>query len=299
MKAISNTAEHSPRYGLISLYTALVLLATNGLFSKTIPLPALEITQLRTSIAAIAFILFFVSIYIVKRRHPWQLDSLRDYAINYGLGLVMGIHWATFFYSMQISSVAIGMLSLACYPIITVCLEPLINGQRPLARDLFAALIVLVGFGVMVPEWNLSHDHSAGLAWGFVSALTMALRNIFQRRFLRNYPAPTVMLHQVVAIALGFALLADFSLTNTLSREDWLLLVLLGAVTTAFAHSLISVSLRHFSAKTVGLISCIQPLIGAFLAWLFINELPELRTFIGGSIILAAAVWETRQAQKS
>lgn len=40
-------------------------------------------------------------------------------------GLFMGIHWVTYFYALQWSNVAIGMLSLFTYPVITAFLEPL------------------------------------------------------------------------------------------------------------------------------------------------------------------------------
>lgn len=107
------------------LYFALFLLALNGLFSKLIPLDAVSITLIRSVIAAIALFTF-----ASLRARNAKLGSLKQYLGVYGIGILMGLHWVFFFASMQMSTVAIGMLSLFTYPMMTVLLEPLFTKKK-------------------------------------------------------------------------------------------------------------------------------------------------------------------------
>ena len=109
---------NSHKHSLMALYIAVFVLALNGLFSKLIPLDAVSITQLR-SVLAIVFLFLFM----VLRKKPYQLGSRYEYIGVYFIGCILGLHWITFYHSMQISTVAVGMLALFTYPIISVFLE--------------------------------------------------------------------------------------------------------------------------------------------------------------------------------
>ena len=71
------------------------------------------------------------------------MGSLKRYAGVYALGILLGIHWATFFHAMQVSSVAVGMLSLFSFPIITILLEPCFSKSRLALRDVAAGVLVV------------------------------------------------------------------------------------------------------------------------------------------------------------
>ena len=113
------------RLGLPCLYLAIFLLALTGLFAKLIPLDAISIIQLRGMVAAIGLALFSL-----LRKRILRLPGIRTYAGVYALGLLLGVHWVTFFHAMQVSSVAVGMLALFSYPMITILLEPLFTRRQ-------------------------------------------------------------------------------------------------------------------------------------------------------------------------
>ncbi len=71
------------------------------------------------------------------------------------------------------------------------------------------------------------------------------------------------------------------------------LLVALGVVFTALPQSLYAAGLRHLSAKTVGILSLMQVVYGAFWGYLLFTETISLRTTIGAGIILACILLET------
>jgi len=77
------------------------------------------------------------------------------------------------------------------------------------------------------------------------------------------------------------------------TNHDWLLILLVGVVFTATPHAFFASSLRHLSATTAGLISCLQPLYGSILAFFLLQERPNVMTIIGGLLVVSAAIFET------
>lgn len=278
---------HARTEGLLAIYTAMVLLAINGVLSKTIPLDAITVTCLRCGIAFFALLAF-----AMWQNQPWGFKTARQRWLVVGLGVLMGIHWSCFFKGMQVSTVAIGILAHYTTPVVTVTLEPLLDRQLPKRADVIAALLVLVGLGIMVPQWHWGSQTLWGILFGVCSALTLASRNVFQRRWLNDTSSVQSMVIQVCVAALVCAPFSQFDQLGPLTSTDWWLILGLGLVSTAFAHTLIVVSLRHLAAKSVSLISCFQPPLAIVLGWLVLNEAPKLNTLIGGSLILGCAFYE-------
>jgi drug/metabolite transporter (DMT)-like permease len=73
---------------------------------------------------------------------------------------------------------------------------------------------------------------------------------------------------------------------------------ILALVTTALGHTLFLFSFKHFSVTTASLMSSAQPIYGIVLGILFLNEIPGIRTIIGGALILISVLVESRRAIK-
>ena len=279
------------RLGLLALYGSVLLLALNGLFAKLIPLDATSMTQLRSVIAALGLLGFSL-----LQRREWRLANRRQVVGVYGLGILLGLHWVTFFHAMQISTVAVGMLALFSYPVITILIEPLFKGQRPQLGDLGAGCLVVLGLAVMVwDELQLASGGNlvAGCVWGVISALLFSARNLILKYRFHHVPSDQLMLHQVIAVSLMLVLFVDYPALSAMQVGDWGLLATLGLVTTAGAHTLLALSLKKLPAKSVAIIGCSQPVIGALAAWLVVAEQPGWSVIVGGGIILSVAIYET------
>ncbi|MBY5981290.1 DMT family transporter [Ferrimonas balearica] len=276
----------------LQLHLAVLLFSGTALFSKLIPLPATEITALRSVLAGLAL---FTLLGLTGQRA--RLLRPRDYGIVIGLGILIGLHWATYFAAMQFSTVAIGMIAFFTYPVMTVLAEPLLARQRPALADLASALIVLLGVALLVPTPSLDSDVTQGVLLGILSAALFTARNLLQRRYFAHYSGAQTMAYQTSVAAL--MLLPFISVPEgAMATTDWGLLVLLGIGFTALPHAMLSQSLRSLSAKTVSLVSCMQPLYATVLAALLLSEWPDLKTLMGGGLILAAALYETARAHR-
>ena len=77
------------------------------------------------------------------------------------------------------------------------------------------------------------------------------------------------------------------------------LLVVLGVVCTALAHTLFIRSLRVLSAHTASIVATLEPVYGIALAFLLLGEMPSARTLAGGALIVGAALLATVGASRS
>ncbi|WP_426416721.1 DMT family transporter [Aestuariirhabdus sp. LZHN29] len=282
---------HSQRSGLFALHTGCLLLGGTALFSKLLDLPALDITLWRSLIAALALALF-----VVARGSSLRLARATDYAIILGLGLVLSVHWVTYFHAMQVSTIAIGIIAFFSHPVITVLLEALFHRRQPPLRDLICAFWVIAGIAIMLP--GLSGGSTAsGVGWGLFSALLFSLRNIAYKRYCSHYESSLAMMYQCLVV--GVVLLPfEGGAYFSQGMQEWALLVLLGIVFTATPHTLFSVSLRLLPVATASLIMCTVPLYAVLLATLLLGEIPELRTLMGGAMVLGAATYESLRASR-
>jgi len=283
----SSSSLKVEQQSLLYLHIAVFLFGGTALFSKLIGLPALDITVYRTGIAAIAL---FTLLTLQKKK--LTLASMKDYGISVLLGCVVGIHWVTYFAGMQMAGVTVGIIAFFTYPVITVFLEPLFSKSRPKVKDMLTALVVVLGIVLLIPEVSFGNQVTLGIVTGIISAIFFALRNILHKNYFSHYSGPHTMLYQTLVACLMLCLFVKVP-PMQVSQNDWLLLLLVGVVFTATPHALFASSLRHLSATTAGLISCLQPLYGSVLAFLLLHERPDLLTVIGGLLVISAAIFET------
>lgn len=277
---------------LISLHLTVILLGGTALFSKLVPLSAADITLVRSVFACIALFAF-----LKLARNKITLNSKKDYTVAVGLGVLMALHWVTYFAAMQYAGVSVGMIALFTFPVITVLIEPFFERVRLVWQDIVSTLTVIFGVYLIVPETSLENDITLGVLIGIASAVLYSFRNLIHRKHFKHYSGAQAMAWQTLVIALILLPFGSESITNA-STDAWLMLLLLGTVFTALPHALIAASLRHLRAKTFSLIACMQPLYGVFLAILLLDETPTISALVGGVLITSASVYETLNTHK-
>ena len=277
----------SQQQSLIYLHIAVLLFGGTALFAKLIGLNALDITAYRAAIAGLA-----ICVLLTLQKKPIKLHRAKDYVIAILLGIAVGIHWVTYFAGMQLAGITVGMLAFFTYPVITVFLEPLFNKSKPKTKDIISDVVVITGIYLLIPNVNLGDDITLGVVTGVVSALFFAIRNITHKRYFSEYGGPQTMFYQTLVASLMLCAFIEVPITE-INDTDLILLLIAGVVFTAMPHSLFAASLKHLSAATAGLISCLQPLYGTILAIIILHERPSVMTLIGGALIVSAACFET------
>lgn len=267
----------------LQLSFAILVMSSSGTLGRYIDIPPPVIIWFRCLIGALALFIF-----LKIRKFDLNIGWGSHFWILFASSLLLGLHWITYFYSLQLSNVAIGMLSLFTYPIITTILEPIMLKVKFDYFNLILAVIALFGVSFLIPELNLENDYTLGILLGTLSALFYSIRNILLKKDIAEYSGITSMYYQVLILVLVLwpvLFTFDFDPVQDIS-DNWGALLILGLFTTAIGHTLFVLSFKHFTVSTVSIISALTPLFGILLGFFFLNEVPSDRTFIGGAIIL-------------
>lgn len=228
-----------------------------------------------------------------------KLRAKKDALLFIVSGLFLATHWITYFYALKLSNVAIGMLSLFVYPIVTALIEPLFIKVKFDPIYILLGVMVLIGIYILAPEFNLESAHVKGALLGLLSALFYAIRNIISKQMITRYNSSSIMLYQIgiIAIILSPAL---FIMDTSGMATQYPYVIMLAVVTTAIGHTMLVNSLNYFSVSTASIISSIQPILGIMIAFIFLKEVPNWNTFFGGLIILSTVIIESiRSKQKN
>ena len=151
---------------LIELNLAMVLMSTSGTLGRYITMPPPVTIWWRCLFAAI-----FLGLFCWFWRVQLTIRRRRDFSIIFFAALLLGGHWITYFFALQYSSVAIGMLSLFTYPAITSFLEPLILKTRFRVSHILLGILVIVGIYLLAPSLDLKNDYTKGIAFGLLSSV--------------------------------------------------------------------------------------------------------------------------------
>ena len=273
---------------LLEIHIAVLLFGLAGLFAKWVAQPAIIIVLGRVFFASI-----FLAMVLLWRKESIRLNRHRDYLYLALMGVVLAIHWVTFFQAIQMSTVAIGLLTFSTFPVFVTFMEPYFFKEKIRRADVIVALVTFVGVALVIPSFELGNDMTQGAIWGVVSGFTFAILSILNRKYVADYSSRVIAFYQdatAVFVLLPFLFIIQPSFTP----QDILLLGLLGVVFTGIAHTLFIGGLAHVKAQTASIIASLEPVYGILTAALFLGEIPTLSVILGGIIILGATFYATK-----
>jgi drug/metabolite transporter (DMT)-like permease len=289
MGIISQVAVHRHKQALLQVHIAVFLFGLAGLFGKFLDLPATAIVLGRTGFASLALGLWL----------GWQRQSIRPHRLRDLIGLVLlgmllAFHWVSFFRSIQLSTVAIGLLTFSSFPVFVTLLEPLLLGTRWRWQDGEIATLVVTGVALVIPDYRLATEMTIGAMWGLLSGLSFALLQLLNKGYRQRYSALAIAFYQDLFACLGLLLVAPLG-SLSLTLNDIGLLIILGVLCTAVAHTLFIESLAVLRTQTASIISSLEPVYGIVLAILLLGEMPTLRTILGGMLIIGTTTFVSLQ----
>jgi drug/metabolite transporter (DMT)-like permease len=211
--------------------------------------------------------------------------------------LFLALQWVTFCAAVKVANVATGLLGFASFPMFVMVFESAKGRRRPIAREFAAVSLVVVGLALLVPQFSWSSATVQGLAWGVASGLTFALLTLANRARVSRVGATPLALWQNAFAALWLVPVVVVMIPPIVpTSRDLMLVLILGVVCTALAHTMFIASMLRVSAQTASIVSVLEPVYGIVLAALLLGEIPNLRTLIGGGLIVSAAALATRVA---
>ena len=278
---------------LSGLILATLFISTSGVLGKYIAMPSEVIIWFRS-----AFAMIFLYGFCKSRKINLRVIDLKTHVPFIISSLFTAGHWVTYFYALKLSNVAIGMLSLFTFPVITALLEPIFIKSKLNPVHLVLGLMALIGLYILAPEFTMESSDVRGILFGLFSALCYSIRILILKQHVTLYNGSMIMFYQTFVITIIlFPVLFFMDTSGFQSQFPYLLLLAL--LTTAIGHSLMVHSLKFFSAATATIISSIQPVFGIIIAFIVVDEVPSRNTIWGGLLIISTVFIETIRSKKT
>lgn len=267
---------------LAYIHFAVLLFGVAGLFGKLIELPAIIITLGRVFFASLGIgaVLFF-------RKLQFKLNSKSEYIFLTIAGLILAFHWWSFFYSIQLSTVAIGLLTFSSFPIFTLFLEPLFYKEKFRYLNLFVTTLTVLGIYLIIPEFDIKNNYFVGAIWGIVSGFTFSFFQLMNRKLVKTISGLKISFYEVT-IATIVLIPFVLNLNVNITFHYILLLALLGLIFTAIAHTLFIMGLEKISVFKSSIITSLEPVYGIVIAIFLLSEIPDYKTILGGILIISS-----------
>ncbi len=270
---------------LIEIHLSVFLFGISGLFGKLLSLPPMIIVFGRVFFSSI---FLFILLRVLKK--GIRLKDKKHYLYLTIMGIILAIHWSTFFKSIQISTVAIGLLTFSTFPVFVTFLEPYFLKEKIKLKDIVLALITFSGVVLVIPQFELGNSMTQGVLWGIISGFTYAILSMLNRSYVKGYSGTVIAFYEqfvaaIVLIPFLFIQKAIFS------SKDILLLIVLGVIFTGISHSLFINGLKNIRTQTAGILSSLEPVYGIVFAAFLLKELPTLREVLGGILILGTVMY--------
>lgn len=275
----------------LGVHLSALLFGFSGLFVKWTDAHPLGIVFGRVFFASLVLGLF-----LFFRKQAFQRIPKGDALLVAVSGLILFIHWFSFFEAIHLSTVTLGLLTFATAPIFTALLEPFWFGEKIHLKNITAALLSIGGLWVLLPETSSAlPSHGSGaqanlpaLAWGVTSGFTFALLSLTNRKLRHSWDALSLNFYQNTTVGLISLPFLWYLSSPFPGFETILKLALLGVLCTALAYGLYLYSIRALGAHVATLVINLEPVYGIALAWFLLGEIPEKGFYPGAGMMLLA-----------
>jgi len=203
-------------------------------------------------------------------------------------GFAMSVGFIAYIFSMTETTVANVLFIISTQTIWLAIFGYLFLKEKISLKTLFSIILAMVGIAVMVGG-SLGTGSLLGNLVALFIPINFAFLILLIRKFSKLDLVPSLFYGGIIIIVVGFFM----SKTIIISPHDLLIVFLLGTFQHAFGFICIVIGARSTPAVVVGLLMLTETLLGPFWVWLFLNEIPPMSVFIGGSIIIVAVIFKT------
>jgi len=274
----------------ILLHLIIFMWGFTGILGKLIALDAFIIVWHRVLIAFIALGLF-----LLFRKKSIRISNWQSGLKLIGVGIIVTLHWITFYKSIQLSTASLGILCLSTTTLHVTWLEPFVMKRPFQVSEFLLGFIVIFGIYFVSSDFQ-PHEYEA-LGYGLISALCAALFSVFNAKLAQEIPTPTITLYEMGTgfIFLSIILLFQGKLTSDLfimTTSDFLWLLFLGILCTSFAFLITIEIVKVLGAFTVSLSINLEPIYTILLAIFILQEhtLLNNRFYIGTTLIILVVI---------
>ena len=269
------------------IHFCVLLWGFTAILGKLITLPAQALVVWR---------MLLVSVFLAVLPRVWRgLRVLppRLIAIYAGIGVIVALHWLTFYGAIKLANASVAVSCLALGSIFTAIIEPMLTGKPHARSEILLGLMVIPGVYLLIGGVPLSMH--LGIAVGILSSLLTAVFATLNKRYVHEADPESVTFIEmsVGALALAGASALYFGVDATFIRPDlynFIFLLMLAILCTLLPFIISLHALRHISAFSTQLALNLEPVYAIVIAALWLREYQELtpQFYAGVAVILSA-----------
>ena len=290
------------RKSYLQLHTAVFLFGFTAILGALIHLSALVVVWWRLFFTCLSIMLLINVFKKIKETSYQLLLQLM------GIGLLVAMHWITFFGSIKLSNASITLVCMATTAFFTSFIEPLVMKSSWRGYELLLGLMIVPGMIFVVQ--GIDTNMVSGVWVGLLSAILAAIFASFNKQVISKSDP---MFITFIELGTGWlficVLLLGMWVTGTTldfwpKKMDWTYLVILALLCTTLGYVLALKALRYISAFVSMLALNLEPVYGILLAYFILKDGEELtvKFYIGVVIILTSIFlhpWLKRKFSKS
>jgi len=265
-----------------------LLFGFTGILGKLITIPALPLASFRMIIAS-------CGLYLIIKFRGASLDinrRLRWKAL--GVGLIVAIHWFTFFLAIKLSNVSVALATLSSATLFTAILEPIFSKRRISALEVILSLFIILGLAMIFSfEWT----YWKGILVALLSAFLASLFNVINRDLTQRNDSGVISFFEMLSGAFLLSLLYIIFSNGEVNSLDWVSmdlvwLLVLGLICTSYAFTAVVGLMKRMSAYTVTMAINMEPIYAIILAWIIFrnSELMSTGFYLGAFIIILSII---------
>jgi len=272
----------------LHLHLIVFIWGFTGTLGALISLNAISLVWYRVLFAVI-FIYGFLIINKKVIRQPAQ--AILSFLIG---GILIASHWIAFFYAIKIANVSITLAALSTGALFTSFLEPLFYKRKIVFYEIIFSLFAVVG---LVLIFKVESKYAVGLFIALGASFLSALFSVVNSKLVQKYEPSIISFYElffaVAFITIILVCKGSFSISFfTLKISDWVYLLILSSVCTAYAMVASTKLLRKMSPFTMMLTINLEPVYGIIIALLILGdkENMSIEFYFGATIILITVI---------
>lgn len=268
------------------IHFCVLLWGFTAILGKLITLPAQALVVWR---------MLLVGLFLAMLPKVWRgLKTMpaRLMAIYAGIGVIVALHWLTFYGAIKLANASVAVSCLALGSIFAAVVEPALTGRKHEASELLLGILVVPGVVLLVG--GVPSGMHLGVAIGIFSSFLTAVFATLNKRYVHEAEPEAVTFIEMSVGAAALALSASlyFGIDATFitpDARDFGLLLILALACTLLPFILSLHALRHISAFSTQLALNLEPVYAIVIAALWLHEYQELtpQFYIGVAIVLS------------
>ncbi len=270
----------------LHLHFIVILLGFTAILGALISLPSVSLVWYRMLLAFAG-----LWIYLKWKKIPLGLSGKTLISL-FGIGVVVALHWITFFHAVKVSNVSVTLGVFASATLFTSILEPWMQKRRVFWIEVLIGLVIMAGIYII---FQYEFRYIEGILYALLSAFLNGLFAVMNRNISNRHHPVVISFYEMaggfIVISVFFLVTRQFDLQMfRMQGLDWMYLLILGLLCTSYAFTAIVHIMKTLSAYTVILAINLEPVYGILMARLFFpfTETMSAGFYLGTLIIMAS-----------